>query len=320
MKAERALQPPFSFVEHAQTLGVAALVMLAAHALPLLPDRTPLPQRTSAVQFEPVRLGTSGFQPAKLAGAWRLTSADPRFGGFSGLAFDRGQLLGLTDSGAVARFSKPGDAASGAVVMTDLPDGPGEAGYRINRDTEALVPDAGGRGWWASFEQANEIWLYSADFTKALKRLQFGKKRWPENAGIEGMSWANEDLLLAIEDAPAVFRLHGSRAVGLPFSGRRHSLSEASRLPDGRLVMTERSLTWRGFRNALLILSEERGGYGVARRLELPVGRLDNLEGLAAERLPTGAIRLWMISDDNFQRPLRTLLIAIDMPPESDRP
>jgi hypothetical protein len=43
---------------------------------------------------------------------------------------------------------------------------------------------------------------------------------------------------------------------------------------------------------------------------------LTNLEGLAAEAQPDGSTRLWIISDDNFVRPLRTLLLAVDLPPK----
>jgi hypothetical protein len=35
---------------------------------------------------------------------------------------------------------------------------------------------------------------------------------------------------------------------------------------------------------------------------------------MTAERLPNGDTRLWIITDDNFQQPLRTLLIALDLP------
>jgi hypothetical protein len=69
-----------------------------------------------------------------------------------------------------------------------------------------------------------------------------------------------------------------------------------------------------GFTNALVMLDESPGGFRIAHRFQLPLGRLANMEGMTAERLPGGAIRLWLISDDNFQRPMRTLLVAIDLP------
>jgi len=48
------------------------------------------------------------------------------------------------------------------------------------------------------------------------------------------------------------------------------------------------------------------------RRLALlePPLTLDNFEGVAAVENPDGTTGLWMISDDNFSRRQRTLLMA----------
>jgi hypothetical protein len=56
-------------------------------------------------------------------------------------------------------------------------------------------------------------------------------------------------------------------------------------------------------------------GWRTAASIRLPVSPIDNVEGVAAERLPNGTTRLWMMTDDNFHAPLRTLLIAYDLPP-----
>ena len=47
--------------------------------------------------------------------------------------------------------------------------------------------------------------------------------------------------------------------------------------------------------------------------MNLNVSPLDNAEAMAAERLPDGRTRLWIMTDDNFTRPFRTLLIALDL-------
>ena len=74
-------------------------------------------------------------------------------------------------------------------------------------------------------------------------------------------------------------------------------------------------MTPTGFTNAVTLLdSLPGGGFRTARSFALRGGRLDNVEALAAERMPGGATRLWLMTDDNFQRPLRTLLIALDVP------
>ena len=40
-----------------------------------------------------------------------------------------------------------------------------------------------------------------------------------------------------------------------------------------------------------------------------------NMEGIALERGPDGGIRLWLIADDNFRWPQRTLLVRFEVLP-----
>ena len=67
-----------------------------------------------------------------------------------------------------------------------------------------------------------------------------------------------------------------------------------------------------GFDNQLWIAA---GAGQPARRIALDLGPLDNMEGIAAERLPDGGTRLWIVSDDNFRPWMRTLLVALDLGP-----
>ncbi|HVL79789.1 MAG TPA: hypothetical protein VM346_10960 [Sphingomicrobium sp.] len=45
----------------------------------------------------------------------------------------------------------------------------------------------------------------------------------------------------------------------------------------------------------------------------LAVGRFDDVDGLAAYERPGGVLRPWLATDDDDQRPFRTLLVALDM-------
>jgi hypothetical protein len=71
-----------------------------------------------------------------------------------------------------------------------------------------------------------------------------------------------------------------------------------------------------GFRNALVSLEKSGSGYRFGSRIPLPLGPFDNVEAIAVERRAGGGLRLWLMTDDNFQPPLRTLLIALDWPPQ----
>ncbi|MBU4567440.1 MAG: esterase-like activity of phytase family protein [Alphaproteobacteria bacterium] len=66
----------------------------------------------------------------------------------------------------------------------------------------------------------------------------------------------------------------------------------------------------RGARSVL------RWGPGEAGQLALSRPALtDNFEGLAAQTLDSGDLRLWIVSDDNFSNLQRTLLYAFDVTP-----
>jgi hypothetical protein len=95
----------------------------------------------------------------------------------------------------------------------------------------------------------------------------------------------------------------------------RGRISDAIALSGGRLAVIQRRPGPLGFRNALGILERSGAGYRYIASIDLPVSPLDNVEALAAERLANGATRLWMMTDDNYHPPLRTLLFAYDLPP-----
>jgi len=314
MDAERDVQPMFRIFFLVQSLVLFGLVIASHYGIRHLPNRVELGPRLSTLHMAPAQFSKS-FAPFQLAGAWYLTSPDPRFGGWSALAIDRGRLLALSDTGLVGWFPKPG-AAAPTIFMKELPDGPGDRHYRSNRDAEALVPDAAGRGWWVAFENRNELWLYDPGFARALKRVEFGKRRWRPNLGIEGLAQSGADLLLVLERDPKILRTHANISVALPVVGKKGRFAESVRLPHGRLFALEQATSQSGFRNTLVELQEWPDGFSVAGRYPLPLGPFDNVEGMTAERLPGGRIRLWLITDDNFQRPMRTLLLAIDLPPE----
>lgn len=315
MLPERRMQPRLSFSEVFQLLVFVLAFLGIWRALGYLPNREEHGPVTTALSFKPVDLDPARFGDLTLVGAWELGSPDSRFGGFSGLALHEGGLLALTDNGALASFPKPGTTNRPAVTMRDLPDGPGSAIYIWYRDAEALARDPLGRGWWVAFEVRHELWLFDPGFTRGLKRVRMGPERWPLNGGAEGLvALPGPELLIFPENSSKLFRMRGSRAVAEAVQGRKAAVSDAATLPDGRLILIERSFGVTGFRNDLAILDRREGGHQISERFNLPAGILTNFEGVAAEARANGAIRLWIISDDNFQRPLRTLLLAVDLP------
>jgi hypothetical protein len=109
-----------------------------------------------------------------------------------------------------------------------------------------------------------------------------------------------------------MFRLSDGRLEQVRFQGRGGRIADAAALPDGTILLVERKLTLRGFVNSLIVLERSGGAYRKGRRWPLGVGPLDNVEALAVEKR-AGGVRLWLMTDDNDTRPLRSLLIAVDL-------
>jgi len=309
MNAEQRVQRKFSFGWAAAALLLLAAVALFDRWLATFPDRVELGWRAAPIAATPVAFD-GDFGPLRLAAAWRLTSNDRRFGGISALVVDRGRLVALSDSGVLVRFT----ASRRAALIGELPEGPRSRDYKANRDSEALIADPRGRGWWVAFENRDQLWLYGSNFSKALRTIGLGKRNWRRNSGIEGLLVDGESLLLLHEAGENLIRVTGSQATVMPISGARGRISDGVALGSGQWLVVERRWTLRGIRNALVVLHRSESGYRLCRRIRLPLGALDLVEAAAIERLPDGRRRLWLMTDDNLQPPMRTLLIALDLP------
>jgi hypothetical protein len=318
IEAEPGLQLLFSMLHFAAAVVLAGILINFASLQGYIPDRRELGPREMPIRFDPVAFDAAGFAPLKLAGAWELSAADPRFGGASALAVTGDGLLALSDSGVLFRFPKPG-AGRATVRIDELPDGPNDRRFKRNRDSESLLRDWRGRGWWVGFENRNRVWLYDRDFTRMLDRFKIGRG-WPRDSGFEAMAAARssdgaERKLLIPEAGRKLLaaEIGGNRAQWVPLPVR--PISDAASMPDGSLLLLRRSLHMTGLQNDLVQVRRTAGGYAVERRIPLGVSRLDNLEGLAIERAANGALRLWMISDDGKAWPQRTVLVALDWLP-----
>ena len=307
------MQLSFRKIEFVQGLTVFLASLIFAYSQREQANRQELGWREAIVDLEPVSMKGWDAGGLALAGAWRLSSEDPRFGGISALALTGHQFVAVTDSGAVLQFNKP-SAGPLRARIGELPGGPGSAGFKVNRDAESLVRDRSGRGWWVAFETRNELWLYDCRFEKALTRVRFGRDAWPRNRGIEAMAVGRDGLLVMPERGGSVVELRGRSVRTLPIENPFGRISDSTRLPSGELVIVNRRLTAFGISNSVALLEPTRRGYRYGRRAPLELGPLDNVEAVAAELIAGGVVRLWLMTDDANQRPFRTLLIALDMP------
>lgn len=308
-QAERRLQLPFRILDVFSGLLVGGLILAAHHASIGLPDRVAEPDAVAAVTFEPVSLNADGL--LRVAGAWRVTSSERRFGGLSALAVDGNDLVSLSDAGVAVRMPKPGGAPSVA-RFRDLPDGPGDPRHKSRRDSEALARLADG-DWLVAFENRNQVWRYDSTFTRGRPAVLFTKQGWGTNRGIEAMAPDGDGGLMVIPEGHGLLIAISDVVETRPLSSEGWTVSDAARLPDGRTMLLLRRITVAGFRNAIGELESTKAGWRVAVRGELPLGPLDNAEGLAAERLPAGGTRLWIVTDNDRAGFRRTLLLAVDL-------
>lgn len=293
-QAERGVQPRFSKSFIFSGLVLAAVIMAAHLAIRVPATRQPAAPGVVPVRYDadPAIKGQAG--QFKIVGGWTVHVDDPRFGGVSGLALDGDSLVALTDSGVVAYLPRPD--AEGRARIRDLPDGPGDARLKRNRDSEAITADPTGRGWWVAFENRHSLWLYDRTFGRALKKIGLDQLGFGANRGVEGLTASNRGLSL--------FREWGG---WFPIGT---GISDAAQSPDGVTWLTLRSFGPQGIINYLGRL--ERGR--LVGATILPLGPTDNVEGIAVETTPTRRTRVWLITDNDFIGSRPTKLIALEEP------
>jgi len=294
MRAERRVQRLFikSFI--LSSLLIVAPIIAFERWSKSLPSRLAMGARTISARATPVTLSRGDRRTVR---AWSIDAPDPRFGGISALALDRGELLAITDSGVLIRFAPPGRDDRITMRVKDLPAGPGAVYRKSGNDAESLIADPAGRGWWVGFEQIHSLLLFDRGFAGLIEKRKL-KTEWPDNVGAES-------LVINRRGRVAVLPEGGAGAIP-------NGASDATRLPDGRLALLVRRFTWHGFASEIRI----GGGNGHrARTIRLELGPLVIPEGIAAAPRPDGGTRLWIVSDDNFRPWMRTLLVALDLPP-----
>lgn len=307
---ERRLQREFSFPLLKLLVLLPLFLVLEGDLEDPWPNRTPRPPAFARVQVIPLPLPSPSDGSIALAGLFQLRSTEPRFGGLSALAVDGGNLIGLTDTSVVIRWPKAG----GRARFQDLPGGPGLPHYKNRRDSEALVRDPAGRGWWVAFEQKHNGWLFDTGFQRVLEKRPIRLRTWWRNWGIEAMLVDERGrLLLLPENGGTAIRWTPTGSESRRSLEAPSQIADAARLHDGRTLVALRSVRPWGISNSLGWIKRAGGGYEVEPWGRLPLGRWDNVEGLAAEPGPNGGVRLWLVTDNDFAR--RTLLIRVDLGP-----
>lgn len=267
---------------------------------------------------------------AELVSVFPWTDSDPGFGGFSGLELaedgvtmtvlsDRGQLWeGRLERDAAGRITDVSVTARSHLL--DSEGKPLPVGRLADAEGLAVAPD----GTLAiSFEGLVRVARY-ADLDAEANPLQRPPafKKLPENDALEALAIAPDGTLVAIpETSPGpdqpfpVWRFargQWATVARIPREGDWRPVG-ADYGPDGQFYLLERNfLGVLGFASRVRRFDPDFAAGQVV--LETTPRTHDNLEGLAVWRDTTGAIRLTMISDDNFMFFQRTEIVEYRLP------
>lgn len=274
-----------------------------------------------------------------LGGLW-LKSLDHAFGGVSGLVAEEkdGELriIAVTDQGdrIGGRVVFRNDRLAGVDLATIEPlvnpeDRP--LAGKILGDAESLARLDDGR-ILVGFERRHRIWAYGKGLTGPAKIFQppRGLLDAPANGGIESLAYFSDGRVLAIAERMktgkgnfAAFLLQGGAWTPIEWAGSAPGFepSDATVLPGGDLLVLERSwsaLAPMDMRSRVMRVKGDSVKPGavlqgeVLAELRAPL-TTENFEGIATFRAPSGATRLLLVSDDNFNRTQRTLLLSFEI-------
>ena len=289
---------------------------------PLLLDETN-PKRTS--------VGALRF-----LGAWELRSDNGDFGGISALvALKDGRFLGVSDAGALIGFGMSGDARADRPFIAALPGAFSKGNTFKDRDSEGIAYDAVSGRVWVSYEHSHAIRRFPASMSRVDGMIRPATMRdWPRNSGAEALVRLNDGRFLAFAEGGPVDGIYPAiqfsgdpveaGTTQFPFRYRPaqgYRITDASQLPDGRLLVLERRIGFpEGFTAKLLMLDPAKIARDATVSGEViatlaPPLLVDNMEGLAVTQ-EKGRSIIWLISDNNFNAIQRTLLMkfALTLP------
>lgn len=306
---------------------------------------------TRVEAFERSQPSRQTFGKLEFRGGLVLTSATTAFGGWSGLEIDPDgrTFLAVSDAGAwlTAEFVY---AASRLAGIQGARLGPilGLGGKRLpverDRDAEGvrLLEGTLTKGSvLVSFEQNHRIGRFEIN-GKGLQQPTSYVARSPDwspmrrNKGLEAVAVVRggpvRGAIVAFAERLIDSGGHHTGWIwpgGLSSEPKRLSLrrigdfdvTDAAALPDGALVVLERSFAWLAgvkMRLRLIPAAEVRPGALLDGEMLIEAGmayEIDNMEGLAIHRGPRGEAILTLISDDNFNGFLqRTLMLQFALP------
>jgi len=265
-----------------------------------------------------------------------LASKNNNFGGLSGLRIVNDTLYAVTDKGhfLTASIIRKEGKLSGLdkATLTRLRDRDGKK-LKGKKEADAEALEISGSQFLVGFERKHRIEAFNLKDNKLIadkraKPIRLKKFKLPNNKGPEAIArMPNSNRLLAFaEYAPNDENLHQAFMIEgetiTPFFVTLtpgYSLTDAAFLPSGELLMLERfytPITGAAMRMRTFDVNNIAANMVLDGKTIMQATsemQIDNMEGLAITRDETGGIRITLISDDNFARNQRTLLLEFKL-------
>jgi hypothetical protein len=298
---------------------------------------TPVDVRVTPVVLNATNPSQTRVGRFTFAGGLELVAAASRdFGGLSDLdVLDDGRLLSVTDEGQLLQARLVLDASGRLSGLTDVTLAPlGGADGRPLRDkfqadSEGLALLPGG-DWLVSFERVHRIWRYPAGGGPPVPAPSpASATAFPINTGMESLTplrRAGPGAYLVGSEAGTVWQCDLGSTCRETVLGRRvpdgYGLPAIGVSPNGEtLALVARAFdAVRGVRVIVRLV-----GRAAIDRVEAPlIDELplldpltrDNFEGVAIVAGQGGAaLRLYLLSDNNFSTAQHTYLFAFDWSP-----
>ena len=326
-------------IRPASVLLAAMVALLPAGGMAQTPAY-PFTIKAQALPLNPFDRRQTKVGELTYAGGLRLTAeGTSSFGGLSGLdvAAD-GRLIAQTDTGDLIRARIVLDKAGRLAGLTEatiarLTDEQGQTAQKKSAaDAEDVTLLTGG-GFAIAYEQDHRIVAYTGTGAgrrlappPALETLQpnegveaLAEWRDPATGQLRLVEGAEDGRAWSCDTGGADCRQLLDRARDGP--DKDFALTGLDALPGGEgLIAVYRAFSlFQGMRGLIAWIrpGADKQVTELAR-LAVPLN-VDNFEGVAAVALPDGGFRLYIVSDDNYSKTQRTLLLAFDWKPGPSR-
>ena len=312
-------------------LGCTSLTACAEEA------RRPLEIAARPVSFALDSEGAKAVGQLAHLGSLRLTSPDSDFGGISGLIVspDGKTFLAITDSshwltGKLTYTDGRLTGLTGKEIapLRDLSGKPlqGKAG-----DAEGLAGSLDG-DVYVSFEGDHRIWKYAfgkdgLDATPVAVKVPADLAKAPGNGGLEAITLLSDGKLLAItesyENADGDIRgwlidPAGKAPASLALKRRApYDVTDARQLENGDVLTLERRFNrvgGVGFAVRRIRADALKADAPIESEVIADAGMnylIDNMEGLSIRKTSDGRTLVYLVSDNNFNKPLQQNLMML---------